>query len=295
MHTRFQRFLREPLVYFGVVGILLFLLFDAIGVSDDPAGRIVVDEHALAGMLHGRNPRLDDAVALQQVHALDGPTRARLTEEYVREEVLYREARAMGLNTDGYAAKRRLIAQLEYLNQGFAYDALNVTEGQLAVFYAANSERYIAPAQITFTHVFFSDDTYGRDATNAAAQELHDLKEEAVPFHAAGDRGEHFMYHRNYANRSREDVSVHFGEAFAEELFSNEVVHDWQGPIRSAHGQHLVLVADRTLARQQPLTEVRARVLADLSHAQAEANQLTLYTEARGRYQITIKELDREQ
>ena len=295
MDTRIQRFVREPLVHFAVVGVLLFLLFDAIGAPAASGLSLVVDARALARMLHSRNPRLDETGALDQLRALDGPSRTRLVEEYVREEVLYREALAMGLNTDGYAEKRRLVAQLEYLHQGFAYDALNVTEAQLTDYYAANPGRYVAPAQMTFTHVFFADDTHDGDATSAATQELQRLRERAVPFHAAGDRGEHFIYHRNYANRSREDISAHFGDAFAAELFSNEVTDIWLGPMGSAHGQHLVMIAARTPARQQPLEDVRGRVFDDLTGAQADTNMRTLYMEARARYQVTVIERDPEE
>ncbi|XOV90460.1 MAG: peptidyl-prolyl cis-trans isomerase [Pseudomonadota bacterium] len=284
--------LREPLVHFLVAGLFLFLAFNWLRGESSGEDLIVVDEASLAEMIAYRNPRLAGSAALTYLGTLDEESRSQLVEDFVRDEVLYREALAMGLNQSNYLAKRRLIAQLEYLYQGIAYDALELTEEDISSFYAEHSDRYRVPEQRTFTHVFFSMD--GReDASFVAEQELKWLNEVSLPFHQSAGRGDHFLYHRNYVNKSLEEVAAHFGNAFAEATFALNEDTQWQGPIRSAYGEHLVLVASLKEEYLASLAEVKARVADDLARDRMQHALDAFYETAREGYRVVLSETDK--
>ena len=202
--------------------MLIFVTFDFIPQKATvDASAIVVGEAGLLPLIMARNPRLGEDAAREYLKSIAPAQHAKLTEEYVREEVMYRQAIALGLDNNNYNARRRLIGQLEYINQAFIFDSLEVDEHELVAHFKANKQRYFVPQQVTFTHVYFSSDSASSDrsssnkdgdaARDQADVELAHLNNINLPFHLASSRGEHFLYHRNYVNKHMDEVASHFG------------------------------------------------------------------------------------
>src|SRR6056297_3885752 len=101
------KLLREPLLYFLLAGAALFLISDALG--GDAAERIVVSDAERARLAAqwqaqmGRPPTDTE---------LDG-----LIQQWLREEIYYREAKAMGLDEDDVIIRRRLAQKLTFLTE----------------------------------------------------------------------------------------------------------------------------------------------------------------------------------
>lgn len=286
-----RRFLREPLVHFLVAGGLLFVLYQwlAPGPQADPA-TIVVDETALVPFIQNRQPRLSSDAARSWLANLPASDRRALTADFVREEVLVREARALGLGETDFAARRRLVSQLEFVNEGFLRENLTFSDAELMAFYEDHAGLFQQPARITFTHVFFNAGQRSMEENLALAREkLGELQRDDVPFHRSLQHGDRFYYQPNYANRTRDEIGSHFGEDFADEIFGLEAAGTWQGPIRSDHGRHLVLVTAKQSPSLPPLDEVRARV-ADrlLSRRLVEARD-AFYEAARENYSVIVE------
>jgi len=234
-----------------------------------------------------QNQRLGPDAASEYLASLDADQRNELVENYIREEVLYREAVALGLNKNNYGARRRLISQLEYINQGFIRESLVITEDELQAYYEANRERYFVAARITFTHVFFAGEPDDHSARALAEQELLHLNESRLPFHLAGSRGDHFLYHRNYVNKEQEEVASHFGDGFALDVFKlEEAGSSWRGPFQSTYGYHLVLVSSVKPGYYPRLDEVRTRVTDDVTRVRVEEKLDQFYQEVRDTYYI---------
>jgi hypothetical protein len=92
--------LREPLLHFLSIGMLLFLLFAKVAPRSDGGTRIAVDRTAIAAL----------AIQFQAVWSRP-PTRDELNglvDSYVRDEILYREGVALGLVKDDPVIKRRV-------------------------------------------------------------------------------------------------------------------------------------------------------------------------------------------
>ncbi len=282
--------LREPLLHFMLVGVVLFVAFEWVGNDDTaPGDQIRVDQAALGLFLTHRNPRLDVDSATTALGTMTRDQRDTLIEEYVREEVLFRQARAIGLDPYDYIGRRRLIAQLDYINRGFMEDAMEFSNDELRAFHEANSERYVVPPKITFTHVYFGADTHGENAKALAIEKLEELNENAVPFHIGPSRGDLFLYHRNYVAKQAEEVASHFGADFAEAVFRQAPSERWVGPIASEHGDHIVMVSSREPGYSPSVAEARQRVVQDLTFERVRDEMDSYYQDARRGYDIVIE------
>ena len=296
------RVIKEPLVHFLLVGLLIFVTFDFIpNQGSDDVRVIVVGEAQLLPLIMARNPSLGEDAAREYLKSIEQAQHAQLTEDYVREEVMYRQAIALGLDNNNYNARRRLIGQLEYINQAFIFDSLEVDEHELVAHFKANKQRYFVPQQVTFTHVYFSSDSASSDrsssnkdgdaARDQADVELAHLNNINLPFHLASSRGEHFLYHRNYVNKNMDEVASHFGASFAASVFAvDQPQGNWLGPFQSEYGYHLVLLSSYKEGYVPPLTDIQAKVLDDLTRIRVKEQLDRLYEEVRSTYEIQIAE-----
>ena len=286
---RLRGLLREPLLHFMLVGAALFLTFEWARKGDAARDdEIRVDQPALVQFLSYRNPRLNVDSAADAFETMTSAQREALIEEYVREEVLFRQARAIGLDPYDYIGRRRLITQLDYINRGFIEATLEFSEDEVRAFHEANAERYFVPPRITFTHAYFSSDSRGENAEALARLKLAELNENEVPFHAGPSHGDVFLYHKNYVAREVEEIASHFGAAFASEVFAQQPSERWIGPFSSEYGHHIVMVSAREPGRSPPMAEVHQRVIQDLMFERMREELDRYYQEARAAYDVVV-------
>jgi parvulin-like peptidyl-prolyl isomerase len=69
----------------------------------------------------------------------------------------------------------------------------------------------------------------------------------------------------------------------------------WQGPVESGYGVHLVLVSERTAGRLPELAEVRDVVRREWENARRQEGNSRFYEELAKRYSVTIESLDSAQ
>ena len=141
-----RRFLREPLLHFLAIGSLIFLLYTALsGPAEVPADKIVVGPERIEQLA-----KRFQAVWLRP--PADGELRA-LIEEFVREEIYYREALALGLDRNDTVVRRRLRQKMEFLTDSSA-DLLKPAAGELETYLRANEKTFRRdPQPIVFEHV----------------------------------------------------------------------------------------------------------------------------------------------
>ena len=270
------RFAKDPLVHFLAVGLALFAISAWRGESITTGSeRIVVtaeqvaQARAAATALQGREPTAEELAALIE------PT--------VRDEVLYREALALGLDENDDEVRRRLIEKMSYLTQDLA-DPEPSSPDELRAFYAASPEVFTVPSLVSFDQVFFSPSARGAALEADAAAGLVELRN-GRPMAEVGDRT---PLRETYADAPREQVAVLFGEQIAGELFSSQPA-EWLGPFRSDFGLHLVRLQSRSNERLPPYEEIEARVAEEYAaQRRREANERA-YQEMRARYEIVIE------
>jgi hypothetical protein len=288
-----DRLLREPLLHFVLLGAVAFIGYSLLAERlETESGRaIVIDRHTLVSFLRNRTQQLDDATAGAAFDALSPAARRALVDEFVRSEALYREARSLGLDRGDYAIQRRLVQQMEYLLRSVTEEPAGLDSGELERHYAANKERYREPGRVTFTHAFLLPrEGESEHEGRARAEKLRDrLNGAGVAFHEAPALGARFLYQVNYVQRTAEEVAADFGPEAQAELFGLPPgASAWQGPIRSRHGWHVVLLTERLPEWDPPLADVRAQVERDALRARHEKAVAAAIAEIVAGYAVRI-------
>jgi parvulin-like peptidyl-prolyl isomerase len=274
------RALREPLLHFFLLGATVFLVQAWFGPVETDSRVIRVDDDTLVTYIQ-YNEKSFAGRAREQGHqllaAMTPEQRRLLVDAYVREEALYREARALGLDETDYVIRRRLVQTMEYLLEGATSGELP-PRSALVSYFDRHRARYASPSTVTFTHVYFAASDGDRAAAfRRAATELARLRSGAVRFEDATRHGDRFPYHANYVDETRELIRSHFGESFASQVFSEAAETDaWSGPFESRTGAHLVLVVARDAGRQPALDDVQPIVAVDYRREQARERQEAL-------------------
>lgn len=265
-----MKYLKDPLVAFLLIGAAIF------GVD---AWRSGGPDLVRVGPLDIE--RLQDQWQAQMGRP---PTQAELDgliDAHVREEIFVREARKIGLDDNDVIIRRRLAQKLTFLTEDVAL-LEPTTDAERIEFFQANAERYGIPARYSFSHVYFGPDARATPREDAIAA-AHDV--DGTNWRTLGDP---FMLGGTFADVSEADVRKDFGASFSESL-ARLAVGDWQGPVESGYGYHLVRVNQRTPARAPGYDEVKERVVADLdAKRRADANA-RYYESLRSRYEIEVE------
>lgn len=269
-----SRILREPLVHFLAIGAILFVLNGWIGRHRVPeSSRIVVSagriEHLAASFAQVWNRSPTDA-------ELDG-----LIDDFVLEEILYREAIALGLDRDDTFVRRRLRQKMEFLNEGAVPSP---TDADLEAYLAQHPGTFRVGSRITFDQIYFSRDRRGDAVETDAARMLARLQREPE----AGDEGDPSLLEPSYRSIPIEEITGVFGEDFARRVAELEP-GGWVGPIESSLGLHLVRIRERAGGRDPDLAEVRAAVEREWLAAKQLELEREWQARLRDRYTVTIE------
>ncbi|MFY9953192.1 peptidyl-prolyl cis-trans isomerase [Bradyrhizobium sp.] len=270
--------LREPLLQFLVLGAALFGLFQLVGSNKaETPTRIVISSARIANLADGfartwqRPPGKDELQSL--------------VDDYIRDEVFYREGRAAGLDRDDVIIRRRVRQKMEFLGEDMS--APEPSEEQLAAHLGANPERFKTEDRLTFRQVFLSA-TRRAASIDSDSKQLASALARADAAGAATALGDPFLLGEEFHAVSPNDVVSIFGDGFAKRIFVMEQGR-WQGPIASSFGQHFVYISERVPGTLPPLDAIREAVRREWSNARRlEAGQ-KLYSSLRERYEIVVE------
>lgn len=267
-----MKVLRDPLLHFLIIGAMLFGAFHLISNNEPAQGEIVVSAGQIASMkaIFGRTWQRPPTAAELKA----------LVNEHIRDEVLYREALAMGLDRDDAVVRRRLRQKMEFISD-LAAD-VEPTDAELKAFVAEHPARFRSEPRFSFSHVYF------QGAPDAA--ELENLRQALNRGTAdASKAGSPFMAGYDFADIARSDVMQTFGESFAVWI-DRAAPGEWGGPVTSAYGTHLVRVSERVEARERLFGEIRDAARRELLHGRKIAANDALYERLRTRYVIKVED-----
>jgi hypothetical protein len=282
MTNRVQAWLREPLLHFLVFGALLFAGYSLFsGRAEDQARqRIEVGPAEVEWLSTNWEARWRRPPTEAELRGL--------VDDWVRQEVLYREALKLGMDRDDEVIRRRMVQKIEFLTEDLAAQA-QPTVAELRAFFQENLDDYRLPELRSFTHIYYNVDRRGESVYDDAERDLAQLNASPNPVTRAPERGDRFMLQYDYSAQSPDEVRRSFGQRFAEALFELEP-GDWQGPIPSGYGLHLVRVIDVEEERAPEFAEVRNLVERDFaSELRQRANDAMLAGLLEG-YDVTIAE-----
>jgi hypothetical protein len=274
-----RRWLREPLLHFLLLGVALFV-FDALLGSHEVEARddeIVVSEG-----------RIENLAAVFTKIWSRPPTAGELrglVDDYVLEEVLYRESLSLGLDRDDTVLRRRLRQKMEFVVDDLV-DLAEPEEADLEAWLAERPDQYAQPGRFRFRQVYLSPEHRGASLRDDAERLLEDLRTGRVA--AAEEAGDATLLPFTVADRDAETVAETFGPEFVDFLASAPE-REWSGPVASSFGLHLVHVDEKVDRVVPPLSDVREAVERDWRFARREEASKRVYEEMRSRYRVSIE------
>ena len=283
MSNRLTRLFREPLVQFLLIGAAIYGAFALFASpEDDYRDNVIhVDSARIDGMITEWEARWQRPPTRQEI---DG-----LIQQYIKEDVLYRQAVAMGLNEDDPITRRRMAQKLEFLTSDLAR-LQEPTEGELEAFFGEHLERYRDPDMIAFAHLFIDPDARGDATLDDAAVLLEELRANGEPKQEDLQSGDRFMLQNYFAAATERDVRRQMGSGFAEAVMKLEP-GQWHGPVLSGYGVHLVFVFSLQTAPPPQFRNVQARVREDWQLKKLEEFNRQFLENLKGRYEIIVEEL----
>ena len=276
-----KRLLREPLVHFVLIGALLFGAYSlgSGGPSATPAAKeIRVSQDEIA--------QLTSVFQAQWRRAPTPQELGQLLENKVQQEVLYREALAMGLDKDDEIVKRRMAQKMQFLAEDIAA-AREPSTDELRRWFDTRTSEFAKPPRLGLRHVYFSPDRRGARAQDDAQAALARLAGQPEDTLLAASLADPFMFQDYYRDRTPEYLAKEFGPGFARNV-ATLTPGSWQGPIRSGLGWHLVFVDTVIPGRVPAFEEIEPEVKqAWLAEQKANASQKA-YTDLRRKYTVLL-------
>jgi len=281
LHTALRRWLREPLLHFLLLGVALFAVS-----AYTHRGRGGVESSKQIAL------SLDDVRQLAMYFESQWrrpPTPEefdRLVENKVQEEVLYREALAMGLDKDDTIVKRRMAQKMQFLAEDVAA-AREPTTPELKSWYERNTEKFAQPSRFSFRHLYFSPDRRGARAHDDAAKALAQLAGQPQDAKLAASLADPFMFQDYYRDCTPDYLGKEFGPQFAQAV-ERLSPGSWQGPIESGFGWHLVYVDTVIPGRVPAFEEIEPDVRTAWLGEQKALAWEKAYKDMRAKYTVLL-------
>ena len=235
--------------------------------------RIVVDDELRAGLRsdHQRRTGRPPSAAEEQA----------LIDAHVDEEVLYREALALGLDRGDVVIRRRLVQNMGFLLE--EESALGEPDDDvLRAHLVASAARFTVPARTSFVHVYVP----GRASEPAAAAGT--LDELRARLDAGADPatvGAPFARGARFARLAPGEIDEVFGPGFGARLAALPV-STWSAPVASSYGWHLVRIDERLAPELPALDAIRAEVAGDWREQRRREAERRALARLRERYEI---------
>lgn len=274
-----KRLLKEPLLHFLALGATIFALNEwrqGAAPPESSSARIEVNASVIE--------RLRAGYERQFGRSPDGEELRGLVTAHVREEVLCREALALGLDRDDTIVRQRLAQKMEFLTDDLVA-AVGPDDAGVREFFEKHATRYAKPAQVSFRHVYFSSEKRGEKSEAATHEALAMLAKGA----SEDTLGDAFLHGFGFAERETQEITALFGAEFTAQLGTLRV-SEWSGPIASSYGLHLVRVDARGAMQPARFDTVRAKVAEDFNEARRHTVNREVFEKLRARYQVSVDE-----
>jgi hypothetical protein len=267
-----KRILKEPFIHFLLIGGLLFLLYGMLNTERDES-EIVIDENLVNELVAKWELQRNRQPTLEELE--------NLIDEYIQQEVLYKEALVMKLDHNDEIVKRRLAQKMEFISDGLT-ESLQPTKEMLMAYYEKNKSNYKKDPSYTFRQVYFSADERNNalaDATNALVSK------------SPKTLGDELLLPGEYTHASSYQIANDLGSAFAQRLDSLEV-GQWTGPITSSYGVHIVFIKEKKGGGYYTFEEVGEKVTVDYNFDASNDFKEELITSLLKNYTVVIDVAD---
>jgi len=273
-----RRLLREPLVHFLGLALLIIVAYWVIGPRQDDAETVIV-------VSPGRIEQLSAVFARTWQRPPTDQELKGLIDDFVKEEIYVREARKLGLDADDTVIRRRLRLKMEFLSDAEA-ELIPPTDQQLMQYLSDHAASFAKPPLYSFDQVNFSLDRRGPSAETDARTALVALNGAEPP--DPGGLGDPTLLPSSLDDVDPATISRAFGEAFVESMRTLPI-GDWSGPVASVYGLHLVRLRARQEGAAPTLADVRDQVLREWMHARKQEIEAQRLNALLARYTVEVR------
>lgn len=271
----FRRLIHEPLAHFLAIGAAIFALNAAFNHdAGTPEGVIEISQGRIAQLEEGFRAVSGREPGPQELKAI--------VDDFVMEEIAYREAIAMGLDADDTVVRRRMRQKLDFLLEDMTAIS-EPTEAELREQLSREPMRYSKPAMRAIRQVLASEDKRGAAAKQDAQAFLDRLRRGADP-EGMGDAS---MLPSATPLTSEIGLATLFGDAFAAEVFRHDA-GEWFGPVKSVFGYHAVDITQLSDVETPAFEAVREQVRNDIIQKRRIAQRQMDQQRLRARYDVRI-------
>lgn len=268
-----KKTLKDPLFHFLILGGILFVLSSLWGATDSGDKEIIITP---SGQKHLAN--------LFEITWQRPPTKIELNnliEEYIREEIYYREALTLKLDENDTIVRRRMRQKLEFMQEDLS--ALTPpTEDDLKLYFENNRDNYKTDHIMSFRQILVSSNILKQDSpeylsvlekVNAGQDPATLSRSSLLPISIKQER--------------QASISNIFGYDFFQQI-SKLDKGKWLGPVISSFGTHMVYVSRDMPAKPMSLDQARAKVSVDFMRSKREKASEDYYQNLRRKYKITV-------
>jgi len=258
--------LKYKVLIFFVIGICLYVIDTAMNADKDKS--IFISDQEILSLISawksqvGRDPSNDEL--------------ARIINNLVDEEILYREALLLGLDQEDTIIKRRLAQKISFLKEESILEIPSAKE--LNKYYENNKDKYFIESSFTFTHYYFSENN---NSLERSQQALKALQENST------FKSDPFYLGKAFANEPYRNIESNFGIEFATN-FINLAPQKWSKPIRSTYGHHIVYINSINPGYIPEIEEVLRQVEVDFLQMKREQAVKGFLNNIRSEYTIFI-------
>ena len=279
MAITFQKLLRDPLSHFLVIGGILFAFFSWSGQTDLEAPHVI---RLTAGEITAMQKFWEKThLRLPTESELEG-----MIENRIKEEVLSRKALALGISVGDTLIRRRLAQKMEFLSEGLV-DPGEPSEEDLQTHMKANPEQFQEPTRISFEHIFLNPERHGENLHRVAQTLLVSIQNSNNSKNVS-TAGDPTLLNSHFELITPTSLGGLFGEEFVAAMMKLPL-GDWQGPVRSPYGLHLVYISQREEAHMPEFNAIRNKVREALLEKRRRDAATTLYKSLRESYHIVVE------
>ena len=263
-----KKLIREPLVHFLILGLGLFILY-ALVSPEERNNRIVIDQYDLNEIITKWNMQWQRDPTPEELKGL--------LDQYIKDEIFYREALAMNLDHNDEIIRRRLAQKMRFLTQDIATSS-DPSDELLQQYLRENQEKYQIEKILSFEHRYFSRDKRAdprQDALNA----LNGTDEIL---------GDAISIRKEFMNFPLSRLRADLGAKFVQQIDTMETNSVWQGPVESGYGFHLIKILKVIQARPLTLDEARERIINDYQYDRLNSFNDDLFETLLEQYEVVI-------
>ncbi len=271
-----RKLLKEPLLHFLLIGVGLFVVFGIVKPSDDVResdGKIVISA--------GRIEQLSSIYAKTWQRPPSKDEMQGLIDDFILEEIYYRQAIKMGIDRDDTIIRRRLRQKVEFLTDDTT-SLIQPTDEELAAYIAANADKFRNDSTYTFQQIYINPEKHGDDLKGYVDAQLKALQ--------AGEQvnGDPGLIQAGLGAEHGRAVDGIFGRGFAGKLDELEI-GKWLGPIQSGLGVHLIKLDARVPGEVPELEDIRPVVEREWSNQKRVEMRKAVNEKLREEYEIVIE------